>query len=43
MQQMWKVKCKIVPVIIGPIGIETKVLKKNLEAVPGKQSINSLQ
>ena len=33
----------VIPVIIGAIGIVTKVLKKNLEAVPGTQSIDPLQ
>jgi len=33
----------IVPVIIGATGIVTSSLKKNLEAVPGKHSIDSLQ
>jgi hypothetical protein len=40
---MWNMKCVIIPVIIGAIGIVTKGLKKNLEALPGKQSIDSLQ
>jgi hypothetical protein len=31
------------PVIIGATGIVTKGLKKNLEAIPGKHSIDSLQ
>ena len=31
------------PVIIGAIGIATRSLRKNLEAVPGKHSIDSLQ
>jgi hypothetical protein len=31
------------PVTIGTIGIATRVLKKNLEAISGKNSINSLQ
>jgi hypothetical protein len=42
-QQMWNLKCKIIPVIIGANGIVTKVLRKKLEATPGKQSIDSLQ
>jgi len=42
-QRMWNLKCKIVPVIIGAIGIVTRSLRKNLEAVPGKHSIDSLQ
>ena len=42
-QQMWNLKCTIVPVIIGANGIVTRSLRKNLEAVPGKHSIDSLQ
>jgi len=33
----------IVPVIIGAAGIVTRSLRKNLEAIPGKLSIDSLQ
>jgi len=40
---MWKLKCTIVPAIIGATGIVTRSLKKNLEAIPGKHSIDSLQ
>ena len=36
-------KCTIVPVIIGVTGIVTRSLRKNLEALPGKHSIDSLQ
>jgi len=43
MQRMWNLKCTIVPVIIGATGIVTRSLTKNLEAVPGKHSIDSLQ
>ena len=32
-----------IPVIIGATGIVTRSLTKNLEAVPGKHSIDSLQ
>ena len=42
-QRMWNLKCMIIPVIIGATGIVTRSLKKNLEAVPGKHSIHSLQ
>ena len=31
------------PIIIGAAGIVTRSLRKNLEAVPGKYSIDSLQ
>ena len=33
----------VIPVIIGATGIVTKSLKKNLETIPGKYSIASLQ
>ena len=33
----------IIPVIIGATGIVTRSLRKNLEAIPGKHSIDSLQ
>jgi hypothetical protein len=36
-------KCTIIPVIIGATGIVTNNLRKNLEAVPGKHSTDSLQ
>ena len=43
MERMWNLKCTIVPVIIGATGMATRSVKKNLEAVPGKHSIDSLQ
>ena len=33
----------VIPVIIGATGIVMRSLRKNLEAVPGKHSIDSLQ
>jgi len=42
-QRTWNLKCTIIPVIIGATGILTRSLGKNLEAVPGKHSIDSLQ
>ena len=42
-QRMWNLKCRIIPIIIGATGIVTRSLRKNLEAVPGKHSIDSLQ
>jgi hypothetical protein len=42
-QRIWNLKCTIIPVIIGATGIITRSLRKNLEAVPGKHSIDSLQ
>jgi hypothetical protein len=40
---MWNPKCTIIPVIIGATEIETRSLRKHMEAVPGKHSIDSLQ
>jgi len=40
---MWNLKCTIIPVIIGATGIVTRSLRKNLEDMPGKYSIDSLQ
>jgi hypothetical protein len=40
---MWNLKRAIIPVIIGATGTVTRSLMKNLEAVPGKHSIDSLQ
>jgi len=40
---MWYMKYMIVPVIIGAIGVVTKLSKKNLKAKPGKHSIDLLQ
>ena len=40
---MWNMKCMIILVIIGATGIVTKGLKKNMEAIPGKCSVDSLQ
>jgi hypothetical protein len=36
-------KCFVIPVIIGAIGIVSKNLQKYLEAIPGQHSIESLQ
>jgi hypothetical protein len=42
-QRMWNIKCMIIKVIIGATGIVTKSLRKNLESIPGKHSMYSLQ
>ena len=42
-QRMWNLKCTIVPVIIGATGIVTRSLRKNLETLLGKLSIDSQQ
>jgi len=41
-QRMCNLKCTIIPVITGT-GIVTRSLRKNLEDIPGKHSIHSLQ
>jgi hypothetical protein len=40
---MWNMKCIIIPVITGATRIVTKGLKKNLEIIPEKHSIDALQ
>jgi hypothetical protein len=42
-QLMWDMKFFVIPVITGATGIVTRGLKKNLETIPGKHSIYSLQ
>jgi len=42
-KKMWNMKCTIIPIITGATGIVTRSLRKSLEAVPGKRSIDSLQ
>jgi hypothetical protein len=42
-QRMWNLKCTIVPVTNGATGIVTTSLRKNLETIPGKHSIDSLK
>jgi hypothetical protein len=41
-QRMWNLKCTIIPVINGATEIVMRSLRKILEAVPGKHSIDSL-
>jgi hypothetical protein len=40
---MWNMKCFVIPVITGATGIVTRGLKKYLEKITGKHSIDSLQ
>jgi len=42
-QRMWNMKCMFIPVIIAATGIVIEGLRKNLEAMPGKHSADSLQ
>jgi hypothetical protein len=42
-QPMWNMKCTIIPVIVRATGIVTRSLRKNLEDIPRKHSIDSQQ
>ena len=42
-KRICNLKCVIIPVIIGATGTVTRSVRRNLEAVPGKHSIDSLQ
>ena len=42
-QRMWNLKCTVIPVITGATGIVMRSLKKNVETIPQKHSIDSLQ
>jgi hypothetical protein len=42
-QWMWNMKCVIMPMVIGAIGMVTKRATKNLEAIPGYHSVDWLQ
>jgi hypothetical protein len=42
-QRMWNMKSFVIPVIIGTTGIVIKGLKKYLETIPGKHSIDYVQ
>jgi hypothetical protein len=40
---MWNMKCMVIPAVTGATGMVTGSLRKSLEAIPGKHSIDSLQ
>jgi hypothetical protein len=40
---MWNTKCFVIPVVIGTTGTVTRGLRKYLEEIPGKHSVDSLQ
>ena len=42
-KRMWNMKFMTLPVVIRATGIVTKGLKKDLETIPGKHSIDSVQ
>jgi len=39
-KEVWNLKCTVIPVIIGATGMVTRSLRKNLEYIPGKHSID---
>jgi hypothetical protein len=42
-QRMWDMKCMIIPVVTGATWIVIRGLRKNLETIPGKHWIDSLE
>jgi hypothetical protein len=42
-ERKWNMECLTIPVVTGTTEIVTKGLKKNLKAIPGKHSMDSLQ
>jgi hypothetical protein len=42
-QRMWNMKCSVIPVVTEATGTVTTGLRKYLEEIPGKHSIDSLQ
>jgi len=42
-QRMWKVKTKVVPVIIGATGAISKSFRKYVSNIPGNDEVEELQ
>ncbi|KAI5751249.1 hypothetical protein M8J77_005743 [Diaphorina citri] len=42
-ERMWNMKVKIVPIVIGALGVVPKSLKDNLQQIPGQLHINKIQ
>jgi hypothetical protein len=42
-QRMWNMECSVIAVVIGATGTVTRGLRKYLEEIPDKHSIDSLQ
>ena len=40
---MWKVKTRVIPVIIGATGIISKSFRKYISNIPGNQEVKELQ
>ncbi len=43
LQRIWKVKSKVVPVVVGALGAVTPVLQKWLKEIPGEHAYRNLQ
>ena len=41
--KMWKMKTKIIPVIVGSLGIIKKRTQKNVNGIPGNLSLAEIQ
>ena len=42
-QRMWKVKTRVIPVIIGATGIISKSFRKYISNIPGNHEVKELQ
>ena len=42
-QRMWKVKTRVIPVIIGSTGAISKSFRKYISNIPGNQKVKELQ
>jgi len=42
-QRMWNVKTKVIPVIIGATGANSKPFRKYVSNIPGKHEVKELQ
>jgi hypothetical protein len=43
LQRMWKVKTKVIPVIIGATGTVSKSFRKYVNNIPGNHEVKELQ
>jgi hypothetical protein len=43
MQRMWNIKTKVIPVIIGATGTNSKSFRKYVSNIPGKHEVKELQ
>jgi hypothetical protein len=42
-QRMWNIKFMVIPVVTGATGMVTRNLRKTVETIPGKHSVDQLQ